>query len=48
MPKWILGNKNEGKYYSAGETLINHYDGKQIWLKDICDNNAKYFRIETS
>ena len=37
----LLRNDNEGKYYSVGETLINHYDGKQIWLLGICDNNTK-------
>jgi len=44
----LLGHENEGKYYSVDETLINHIDGKQIWLLGICDNKAKEFRIEAS
>ena len=44
----LLGNENEWKYYSADESLINHYNGKQIWLLGICDNNTKEFRIEAS
>ena len=37
----LLGNKNEGKYYVVDQILINHYDGKQIWLLGSCDNNTK-------
>lgn len=44
----LLGNKNEGKYYVVDQILINHYDGKQIWLLGSCDNNTKEFRIEAS
>ena len=28
--------------------MINHYDGKQIWLLGICDNNTKEFHIEAA
>ena len=42
----LLGNENEGKYYSVDETLINHIEGRQIWLLGICDNNTKEFGIE--
>ena len=42
----LLWNENEGKYYSVEETLINHYDRKQIGLLGNCDNNTKEFRFE--
>lgn len=44
----LLGNENEGKYYSVDETLISHFEGKQILLLGICNNNTKEFRIEAS
>lgn len=44
----LLGHEKEGKYYFVDETLINHNDGKRIWLLGICDNNTKEFRIEVS
>ena len=43
-----LGEKDGNKYFSADESLINHYKGRQIWLLGICDNITKNFRIETS
>ena len=43
-----LGEKDGNKYFSADESLINHYKGRQIWLLGICDNITKNFRIEAS
>lgn len=41
-----MGEKNENKYFSVDESLINHIDGKQVCLLGIIDNASKYFRLE--
>ena len=43
-----LKNNNDNNYYSVDESLINHYNGKQVWLIGICNNITKDFRIEAS
>ena len=34
----FLGEQNANKYFSVDESLINHIDGKQVWLLGIIDN----------
>ena len=43
-----LGTDGETEYFSVDESLINHFDGKQVWLIGICNNKTKDFRIEAS
>ena len=43
-----LGTDGETEYFSVDESLINHFDGKQVWLIGICNNKNKDFRIEAS
>ena len=44
----LLGPLNGNGYYSVDESLINHYQGHQVWLLGIRDNNNKDFRVEGS
>jgi len=44
----LLGEKTVTSFFSVDESLINHYNGKQVWLFGICDNIAKDFRLEES
>ena len=37
-------NKNE--FFSMDESLINHKNGRQIWLLGVINNQNKNFRIE--
>lgn len=41
-----LGYKDQHKIFSVDETLINHFENRQIWLLGACDNETKEFRIE--
>lgn len=41
-----LGYKDQHKNFSVDETLINHFENRQIWLLGACDNESKEFRIE--
>ena len=42
----FLGELNANKYFSVDESLINHIDGKQVWLLGIIDNSSKDFHLE--
>ena len=42
----LLDTLNENLYYSGDESLINHYNGKQMWLLGIKDYLNEDFRIE--
>ena len=41
-----LGYKDQHKNFSVDESLINHFENRQIWLLGACDNETKEFCIE--
>ena len=38
--------KNKNEFFSMDENLINHKNGRQIWLLVVINNQTKDFRIE--
>ena len=41
-----LGEKNQNKFFSIDERLINYIEGQQVWLIEIIDNIEKDFLLE--
>lgn len=44
----LLGELNQGGYFSVDESLFGHRDNAQIWILGIIDTSSKEFRIEGS
>ena len=42
----LLGTRNANSYYSVDESLINHYNGKQVWYLGITGNLNKDYWLE--
>jgi len=41
-----FGEENANRYFSCDESLINHINGRQIWLIGLTDNTSKELRCE--
>ena len=41
----LISEENKREFFSADESLFNHYNNDQIWLLGVVNNSTKQFRI---